>query len=296
MTNDTTTGTVTAIQLHPIKSCHRLDVETATVSATGLEGDREWQVSAGIAPVTQRQKNLLAVVQPELIDGGLRISAPGRGTIEVERPTANDAVTGSIIGVKVDVGDAGDDAARWFSELLDDEVRLFARTPNSVLRIPEAIDVFDQTIAFTDVAPVLVANTASLSWLVDRAKEPFPMERFRPNIVVENDQPFAEDTWARFHIGDAELRHGLIWPRCAIPQIDQETGDRHREPAQVLKAHRWCESAPDLPEAVRPIVENNGIFGVGCAIGPVGTRINVGDELRVDETMTPLMEPPTSGS
>ena len=151
-------GIVTAIHLHPIKSCHRIEVEQATVSATGLEGDREWQVASGLTPVTQRQKAQLATVLPTPIEGGLRLSAPGQPTIEVARPTANDAVTGSLIGVKVQVGDAGDEAAAWFSALLGDEVRLVARTPDSELRIPQALDLFDQTIAFGDVAPVLVAK------------------------------------------------------------------------------------------------------------------------------------------
>ncbi|MDH3678829.1 MAG: MOSC domain-containing protein [Acidimicrobiia bacterium] len=287
-------GTVTSLHLHPIKSCRPVEVTAATVSATGLAGDREWQIASGLAPVTQRQRSVLATVQPEPIADGLRLSATGRPTIEVERPTATDTVTGSLVGVKVDVGDAGDEAARWFSDLLGDEVRLVARTADSVLRIPEAIDVFDQTIAFTDVAPVLVANTASHRWLAERASEPFGIERFRANVVVATDEPFVEDTWRRFRLGDAVLRHGLIWPRCAVPQVDQETGERHREPAVVLKGHRWCGSAPALPEAVRPIVENKGIFGVGCSIGPVGAEISVGDELIVDETMKPLMPSPAT--
>lgn len=289
-------GVVTAIHLHPIKSCHRVEVTSATVSATGLDGDREWQVASGLTPITQRQKSLLAAVVPEPMEGGgLRLSAPGRPSIEVARPTVNDAVTGSLIGVKVQVGDAGDEAAAWFSALLGDEVRLVARTPDSVLRIPEPLDLFGQTIAFGDVAPVLVANTASLRWLQERAVEPFGMDRFRPNLVVDTDAPFDEDAWARFQLGGAELAHGLVWPRCTIPQVDQDTGARGREPAVVLKAHRWFDGPLDgVAEGWRPLVQNKGIFGIGCSIGPVGTVISVGDELTVTERMTPLMANPAA--
>lgn len=287
------TGVVTAIHLHPIKSCHRIEVTSATVSATGLAGDREWQVVDGMKPLTQRQSAALAVVRPEPIEGGLRLSAPGRPTIEVARPEANDTVAGSLIGVKVQVGDAGDEAAAWFSEVVGQPVRLVARTDASELRIPVGLDLFGQTIAFGDVAPVLVVNTASLRWLQERADEPFGMERFRPNLVVDTDQPFAEDTWRRFRIGAAELTHGLIWPRCAIPQVDQETGERHKEPARVLHTYRSFEGPLDaIPEDWRPIAANKGMFGVGCAIGPAGTMVSVGDELVVDEVMAPLMAPP----
>ncbi|MGF1599549.1 MAG: MOSC domain-containing protein [Acidimicrobiales bacterium] len=289
----TSTGVVQAIQIHPIKSCHRIEVTSATVSATGLAGDREWQVSAGKAPVTQRQKTLLATVVPTPIDGGLRLTAPGRPTLEVARPTANDAVTGSLIGVQVEVGDAGDEAARWFSDLVGDDVRLHAMTERSRLDLPEALDVFGQPIAFGDVAPVLVTNTASCDWLAARAVEPFGMERFRPNLVVATDEPWAEDTWRRFSLGDAQLVHGMAWPRCTIPQVDQETGERHREPARVLKAHRWCTEAPGLGDVLRSIVEKKGLFGIGCSIGPIGTVVTVGDRLEVHETAPPLIAAPS---
>ena len=285
-------ATVSTLAIHPIKGCRRIDVETVAVTATGLAHDREWQVAAGLKPVTQRQKAELAVVQPELIDGGLRLTAPGLDPIEVERPTVNDTTTGSLVGVKVEVADAGDEAARWFSNLVGDDVRLVAATDASRLDVPRAIDVFSQPIAFTDVAPVSVANAASYRWLVERAIEPFPIERFRSNVVVETDQPFVEDTWAHFSIGDAHLSHGLIWPRCAVPQVDQDSGERTREPALVLKAHRWCSEAPTLAEGVRAIVEGKGIFAIGCGIAPVGATISIGDSVEVHETMAPILASP----
>lgn len=287
-----TSGVVSGIHIHPIKSCRRIEVTSATVSATGIAGDRQWQVSGDGKPVTQRQKTALATVKPEPIEGGLRITAPDQPTIEVAQPTTNDAVTKVLIGVPVEVGDAGDEAAAWFSDLLGTEVRLFARTPESEVAVPSAIDLFDQSLAFGDLAPVLVTNTASLAWLVDRASGPFEMTRFRPNLVVETDEPFAEDGWAQFSLGDAQLRHGLAWPRCAIPQVDQESGNRTREPALALKEHRFVTAAPHLAEAIRPIVEGSAIFGVGCAIGPIGATIHVGDSLTVTEEMEPLLASP----
>ena len=287
-------GTVASLFIHPIKSCRRVEVEYVTASAVGLAGDREWQVVSGLQPVTQRSSPGLAVIAPEPIDGGLRLSAPGHRPIEVERPTEIDRTSGSLIGVKVDAADAGDEAARWFSEVLDEDVRLVAMAPGASVSIPDGLDVFDQSIAFSDLSPVLVANLASYRWLAERAAEPFPIERFRPNVVVETDEPFAEDTWGRFGIGEAEFEHPVIWPRCAVPQVDQETGERHREPAVVLRKYRWCTSVPELPEVARSVVENSGIFGIGCAIGPVGAQIAVGDTLTVEELRTPMMAKPDS--
>ena len=287
-----TSGSVAAIHIHPIKSCHRIEVDSATVSSTGLEGDRLWQVSADGQPVTQRQKTVLATVVPELIRGGLRLRAPGRPVIEVEHPSVNDTTTHSLIGQSVGVGDAGEEAAAWFSALVGERVRLHACTAESDHRAPKPIDLFGQPLSFADLAPVLVTNTASLAWLVERAAEPFDMARFRPNIVIDTDEPFAEEGWANFALGPCELRHGMVWPRCPIPQVDQESGQRHREPAVVLKAHRHVTSAPDVPDPIRGIVEGSSVFGVGCAIGPIGSTIRVGDQLTVNQPMEPLLAAP----
>lgn len=290
-----TNGHLRSLHLYPVKSCRGVDVESATVGPTGLVGDREWQIStAGGAPVTQRQKTVLATVQPEPIEGGLRLSAEGHGSIEVERPATGDREITALIQQPVSVGDAGDEAAAWCAALLDDpDARLYGLAPGGHLSIPPPIDVFGgQAIAFGDLAPVLVTNTASLDWLVSNADDAFAMDRFRANLVVATDEPFAEDTWSRFTIGAAELRLGMPWPRCAIPQVDQVSGVRHKEPARVLAAHRKVTEAPSLPDPVRPIVVGSAVFGIGCAVGPAGAVVAVGDTLDVAETTAPLLAPP----
>ena len=48
----------------------------------------------------------------------------------------------------------------------------------------------------------------------------------------------------------------LPWPRCAVPQVDQVSGQRHKEPALALKAHRWCTEAPTLSASGLPTSGN----------------------------------------
>ena len=290
-----TTGTVTSIHLYPVKSCRGIDVTEATVGSTGLVGDRRWQVSSDGAPVTQRQKAKLATVETELLDGGLRLRAEGHGSVEVADPGPANAETRALTGIRTAVVDAGDEAAAWFAALLDDpDVRLHGLPADGgCVTLPDEINLFDgDSIAFGDLAPVLVANTATLDWLVARADEPFGMDRFRANLVVATDEPFAEETWQRFSLGSAALRHGAAWPRCAVPQVDQITGERHKEPARVLAAYRKVLTAPEVPDALKPVMEGSAIFGVGCAIGPEGTVVRVGDPLAVAETRAPLLAPP----
>ena len=289
-------GTLTGITVHPIKGCRRVELETATVTATGLEGDRAWQVvtapddadALGEA-VTQRRNAALATVAPVPIDGGLTISAPGVGTIDVKRPDANDVTVRALIGDEVACADAGDEAASFFSEVLGFPARLAALTPES----SRPMRLFrGRLTGFADAAPVLVANTASLDDLVGRATEPFGIERFRANLIVTNDDPWSEDTWTEFSIGDAELSARVVWPRCAVPQIDQDTGERHREPALVLRKHRWCDSAEGFSPGMRDMLEGNAMFGIACIIDPEGTVLSVGDPVTVTATGPPLLAPP----
>lgn len=284
-------GALRAIYIHPIKSCRRIELDEVELSTTGLSGDREWQlVDADSKPITQREHRALAVVQPEPIPGGLRVSAADRRTIDIERPAANDRAVFALLGDEVRAADAGDEAATWFSELLGNDCRLVAVTSETNRTIGL---VKQQPVTFVDAGPVLVANTASHAFLEQRANEPFTIERFRPNLVVATDTPWIEDTWKTFAIGAAELTNLLSWPRCTVPQIDQDTGERAKEPAVVLRAHRWCESAPGMPPGLRDALEGKALFGIACAIGPEGTTLRVGDTLTVHTTAEPILAAPS---
>ena len=139
--------------------------------------------------------------------------------------------------------DGGDEAAGWFSAVTGTECRLVALCTPDARRL-ELVSA--QAMSFADATPVLVANEASLRDLARRAVEPFGMDRFRANLVVDGVEPWDEDTWASFTIGEARLETVIPVPRCTVPQVDQDTGKRHKEPARALRAHRWCTGAPSL--------------------------------------------------
>ncbi|MDG2113583.1 MAG: MOSC N-terminal beta barrel domain-containing protein [Actinomycetota bacterium] len=286
-------GTLTAIHIHPVKSCRRVEVDRATVDTTGLAHDRQWQVvDAEGAPVTQRQQPLLATVQPSIDRAGITLEAGEHGSTALEISGAAPVTVKSLLGARVAAVDGGDGAAEWISDLLGEPCRFAAVTDSSDYRLPEKFRLWDQPLTFVDAAPVLVTNTASLDWLQQRANEPFGMERFRANLILDTDTPWVEDTWHDFTIGDARLQAQVPWPRCAIPQIDQTSGERHKEPAVVLKAHRWCTSADGIEPAWRPILEGSALFGVACVIGPAGVQMAVGDRLSVASHREPVLAPP----
>ncbi|MFN0026121.1 MAG: MOSC domain-containing protein [Acidimicrobiales bacterium] len=272
-------GVLTGLHIHPIKSCHRIELQEATVSVSGLAGDREWQlVDVEGRALTQRTVPKMATVRPTPIPGGLRLDAPGAATVEVAVPDGEPVTVRALLGDKVSVGDAGDEASTWLEQVLGIPCRLVRLATPDARRIA-IVDA--QPVSFADAAPVLVANQASLADLQARAREPFGMERFRPNLVVAADQPWVEDTWRSLTVGAAALEAIAPWPRCAVPQVDQDNGERHSEPAVALRAHRWCTAAPSLPEGLQPFFTGQGLFGLACTIAAPGTVLRVGDPFSV---------------
>jgi uncharacterized protein YcbX len=69
------------------------------------------------------------------------------------------------------------------------------------------------------------------------------MLRFRPNLVIEGSDAFAEDGWKRLRIGDVEFRAVKPCSRCILTTIDPHTGERSpdREPFVTLEAYRKTE-------------------------------------------------------
>ena len=80
--------TLTGLRRYPVKSCRGEDLETALVEPWGLAGDRRWMVVDDAAEkVTARELHTLLRVLPELVDGGVRLTASGVDPLFVAAPT-----------------------------------------------------------------------------------------------------------------------------------------------------------------------------------------------------------------
>jgi hypothetical protein len=90
---------------------------------------------------------------------------------------------------------------------------------------------------FTQPA-VLLCSEASLADLNRRLTDPVPMDRFRPNLVVNGGPPFAEDHWQRLAIGSVVFRNAGPCARCTVTTVDQDTGHRGTEPLRTLATYR----------------------------------------------------------
>ena len=87
---------------------------------------------------------------------------------------------------------------------------------------------------FSDGFPILVISRASLADLNSRLPQALPMERFRPNVVIDGVEAYDEDRIHELRAGPVTLRIVKPCTRCSITTTDQQKG-----------AVRWRRAAAD---------------------------------------------------
>jgi uncharacterized protein YcbX len=237
--------TLSGLFLYPVKSLRGCAVSSAELDAQGISGDRRFLV---VDPdgkfLTQRTLPRLALIGTELQAELLRLSAPEAGVLTVRRdpdpsaPRRSVTIWGSS-GLQAE--DCGEEAALWLTAVLQAPCRLVRAGPDlhRPFSKPGKARPGDE-VAFTDAYPLLIVGEASLGELNDRlaerGAEPVPMDRFRPNLVVNGTRAFAEDDWERLQIGDVVLRRGGPCARCVVINTDQ--AERGEEPLRTLATFR----------------------------------------------------------
>jgi uncharacterized protein YcbX len=131
---------------------------------------------------------------------------------------------------------------------------------------------------FPDGFPILLLSEASLddlnTRLMQRARAPVPMTRFRPNVVMDGLSAYEEDRIELVEFPDATLQ--LIKPckRCVTTTVDPLTGARDAlwpsEPLETLVGYRLNSTV------------NGAAFGQNALIVVgEGVQLEVGQSARV---------------
>lgn len=301
-----------------MKSLRAVPLEVGSIDGNGLFNDRRFMLVTPRPPpllgafgpedathqfVTQRQIPSLATVQA---------SAPKRDGITfsshlvkdqklVIKPKQNVSplYKARIWSDVTIVADMGDEAADFFSKVVakdkdappnaskirlvsmkGDDRRADAKyTPTSALSWTGAAP----KVGLTDGFPVLIANEASLDELnrrlKEKNKEPIPMSRFRPNIVVSGAKPFEEDTWKIVSIGGVVFHIVKGCPRCKQSCTDQFSGIVSEEPLETLAEFR----------ALGPVKENV-YFAQNAIAHDTGGIIRKGAAIHVLERGNPVWD------
>jgi uncharacterized protein YcbX len=264
-----TPARLASLHVYPLKSAGGIALAEARVDATGLAHDRRWLIVDGNGRfVTQRSHARMALLRTALDEHLLRVTAPGMEPLEL--PIVGSE--GPVEEVPVwDLGrfarSCGREADQWASEWLDEPCRLVRAAAPANERPLDARGKV--RTGFADAYPALVISAASLADLNARLFEPLPMNRFRPNLVVEGIPAYAEDGWRRVRIGETTVLGKKTCLRCAITTTDQDTGERGVEPLRTLAIYRR-------------VPEGEVAFGMNLGFENAGT-LRVGDPVSVLE-------------
>lgn len=221
--------TVVEIRRYPVKAMGGESLTSCDLDLRGLDGDRWFAV----------------------VDADGRFAA-GKDSRRFRRRDAVFSYAAARDGERVVVRRG---ASVWDapSEDLDAELTEAMQAPVRVL--PEG------DVPHFDAAGVSLVGTATLAWCADAWGVDTDRRRLRPNLVVETDEPFVEETWAgvSVSVGTARLRWSERTERCRTVDLDQ---DGVGATTHLLKA----TAARDLCLGVYLEVDTPGRIAVGDAV------------------------------
>ena len=258
--------------VYPVKSTRAIPKTHVRLSSTGLEWDRHWMAASpnGVF-MSQRTQPRLARVATEIGPDALTLRAPDQQPLTVPLQPVGSTQSAEVWKDSITALDQGDAAARWLTQALGMDARLLRISP--VLDRHAKAEYAGPTtapVSFTDGFPILVVNLASLAHLNSQMPEPVPLERFRPNIVLEGLEPFAEDHIDALEFGAITLRLVKPCTRCVITSTDQRTGEPSTNPLPVLRQFRFNR------ELMGVTFGENAVIAAG-----VGETLAIGDTCRV---------------
>ncbi|MFD8942910.1 MOSC N-terminal beta barrel domain-containing protein [Streptomyces californicus] len=298
-------ATVAELITYPVKGCAGTSLSSTELTPAGLAHDRVFMV-VGVDGVyrSQRRDPRLALIRPTVsADGRTLTLAPATaagpsgeaqagargeayGEVRVAVTTTAPRRDVDLFGTAYQGIDQGDEAAAWLSDFLG--------APSRLVRVPPEHDrktdgMTPGTSGYADSSAVHLLTRASFALLgtrlAEQGAEHLPLDRFRPNIVVDSTpgeagaentaedwaaEPHAEDRIRRATVGSAELGYTKLAGRCAVTLVDQEAGARGGpEPLRTLATYRRASSG-------------SVVFGVKFSVTRPGT-LSVGDEVAVAE-------------
>ncbi|WP_103954755.1 MOSC domain-containing protein [Nonomuraea solani] len=229
------------IRIYPVKSSAGWSLPEATVEPWGLAGDRRWAVidEAGDTFWLGEYPRLASVRAQNQSDDGLLLSAAGLPDLKVP-PAAGRPVPVGFTGLDQAIL-ADDDAHMWFTSLLGRPARLvWLDDPRRHTIDPAHGGLPGDVVSFAGDAPLLLTSAASLRVLDEQigGDTPLDMARFRPSVVIDGAEPYAEDAWSEVTIGEVRFRVSELCDRCAATTIDPLTLVKGKEPIRTLARHR----------------------------------------------------------
>ena len=254
------------LNIYPLKSGRAVPLTEARLGVTGFEWDRHWMAASpeGVF-MSQRTQPRLALIEPTITADTITLRAPDQPPLEIPLESNGATQSARVWKDSITALDQGDTASEWLTHAVGSPARLLRISP--VLDRRASTEFAGSTpapVSFADGFPILVCNSASLVELNSRMPEPIPMERFRPNIVIDGLDPFEEDRIGTLDFGHIKLRLVKPCTRCVITSTDQHTGQPSTNPLPILRTFRFNKALMGVTFGENAVIE----AGVGGILRP----------------------------
>lgn len=233
---------LTEINIYPIKSLGGISLQKSKVENQGLKYDRRWMlIDENNVFLTQREFPKMAIIDMKIDENGLVVSIDENKIFISFEPQTSEKANVKIWSSRCAAKIYESEINEWFSDVLQTNCRLVLMPDETKRTIDPfyAVNKFKDTVSFADGYPFLVIGESSLQELNSRLEKKIPINRFRPNFVFNDAEPFAEDAWRKIKIADTVFHLVKPCARCVMTTIDQSNGVSDGvEPLKTLAAYR----------------------------------------------------------
>ena len=270
---------ISSLHTYPVKSGRVIDVSASPIDLLGLEYDRRWVIIEKGRFISQRSHPQLARLIAILSKDKLSLSFEGaQYDLNLGAPKRMAEI--SVWKDDFQASIYQDPVNDWLSKHLGGEFEL-ASMDQAIRRreTDERASPFD--VSFADGYPILIATTASLQALNDYVREQgetaLPMSRFRPNIVIDGAQPWAEDSWKQIKIGNVIIDCVKPCTRCIMTTLDPMSGESLGDIS--LKALTHLRRSAD--KRLKGVLFGTNAIPLGAGL------LKQGDKVEILETQMP---------
>ncbi len=260
---------VSQLWKYPFKSGKGQQLQSTQFDNEGMVDDRRLVAidKNGLFVTARKHSQLLKMSCTQNEQGWLLEHSSTNETVQIDRASLSEQIEGVLWKDNIQGLDAGDEAAAWLSEAIGLDVRIAVWHKASRFS-----NKYQFETSFSDASPILVTSEASIEKACEWAGIETETRRYRPNIVVDGVDAFAEDNWRSLKIGNAEFEVLDTCVRCVLTTIDPDTTERHpgREPMlSLMKNHSTEDGQP--------------LFGINVKLlgSPEDVSISCGDEVEV---------------
>lgn len=231
-----------SLHIYPVKSTAGISLSNSWVDDFGLSFDRRFVITDASGQfITARTQPTLCLIKANLTEYGLVLTAPNMPALHVLyhelSPTYKDI---NVWEDDINAQHGHKDYDLWFSQYLQIPCQLLYFGERSQRFVKNS----NKQVAFADGYPLLLISQASLDDLNSKmslqSNEKVSMSQFRPNIVVNDCDAFAEDTWQHIRIGEVEFEVSKPCSRCIFTTVNPNNAENHpqQEPLTTLKNYR----------------------------------------------------------